>query len=450
MHISIGVIVLSLVAQALSIDASAQEPAPQQREFVVTAYYSPLPGQCCYVKGSFEADKILNGNGTHGADGTPVYPGMIAAPSSYPFGTRIKLEGIGVVTVHDRGGAIQSEETGDRLDLWFGHGEEGLARALAFGKQRVRGTVYAVGTAQPKESMNLASFTAPIESLNRYSVARSAGVVPQPQFGERGLTVAGIQEKLKQAGYFVHDVTGFYGDVTKAAIRAFYADMRLDGDGSMLTQTGSAFLAAAVSVKYHDETVPFVDAQSSEADVAEARRLLRHLGYYRGRTTGPYDARLASAVVAFQKDHGLIADDRSPGAGRIGPVTRGAIARRMRDERVRLAAKRFLLVTRIRSVLSERGLLPSGFAAHGAKGDAIASLQRTLAAAGFFDVTDVSGFFGPVTRDAVLRYQLAKKVVQSPSDPGAGTIGPSTLELLREEQVVSAYKRVRGGGWEAL
>lgn len=65
-----------------------------EKNFTITAYYSPLPDQCCYVRGSFEADKVLNGAGIHGADGTNVYPGMIAAPASYPFGTRVELPGM--------------------------------------------------------------------------------------------------------------------------------------------------------------------------------------------------------------------------------------------------------------------------------------------------------------------------------------------------------------------
>ena len=31
---------------------------PFEYEFLVTAYYSPLPGQCCYVKGGLTADRI--------------------------------------------------------------------------------------------------------------------------------------------------------------------------------------------------------------------------------------------------------------------------------------------------------------------------------------------------------------------------------------------------------
>lgn len=70
--------------------------AETTQTFIVTAYYSPAPGQSFYLKGNYEAEKRLNGNGTHGASGTPVFTGMIAAPKSYDFGTQIFFEGLGV------------------------------------------------------------------------------------------------------------------------------------------------------------------------------------------------------------------------------------------------------------------------------------------------------------------------------------------------------------------
>ena len=80
--------------------------ATETRDFVVTAYYSPMPNQSFYLRGNYEAEKRLNGNGTHGASGKPVFTGMLAAPSSYSFGTRIEFDGLGVGIVEDRGGAI--------------------------------------------------------------------------------------------------------------------------------------------------------------------------------------------------------------------------------------------------------------------------------------------------------------------------------------------------------
>src|SRR3989338_7224095 len=113
--------------------ADSHDACDREQEFLVTAYYSPLPDQTRYYLGSYEADIAFNGRGIAVNDGTAVYPGMIAAPPEYAFGTRIALPDVGVVgTVHDRGGRIVVEGNGvHRIDLWMGRGEEGLARALA-------------------------------------------------------------------------------------------------------------------------------------------------------------------------------------------------------------------------------------------------------------------------------------------------------------------------------
>jgi 3D (Asp-Asp-Asp) domain-containing protein len=52
------------------------------------------------------------------ADGTyaPGFKGRLAsAPKDIPFGTKLWVEGVGLVEVHDRGGAIK----GRRLELFF-------------------------------------------------------------------------------------------------------------------------------------------------------------------------------------------------------------------------------------------------------------------------------------------------------------------------------------------
>jgi len=114
--------------------------------FQVSAYYSPLPNQEAYVSGSYANDLRMNGNGTHGADGTPVYVGMISAPSRYAFGTKIFIPGLGVGTVHDRGGAIYATKNYHRLDIWMGYGDDGRKRALQWGRQMVEGEIVASNT----------------------------------------------------------------------------------------------------------------------------------------------------------------------------------------------------------------------------------------------------------------------------------------------------------------
>jgi 3D (Asp-Asp-Asp) domain-containing protein len=65
------------------------------------------------------------------ADGTyaPGFKGRLAsAPKEIPFGTKLWVAGVGVVEVHDRGGAIK----GRRLELFF----QKYNAALQWGVQR--------------------------------------------------------------------------------------------------------------------------------------------------------------------------------------------------------------------------------------------------------------------------------------------------------------------------
>ena len=85
--ISANVAILSFISFPFGLlnQARAKEidvPDYYVETFIISAYYSPVVEQMKYVTGSYEGDIYLNGGGVHGADGTPVYPGMIAAPKN--------------------------------------------------------------------------------------------------------------------------------------------------------------------------------------------------------------------------------------------------------------------------------------------------------------------------------------------------------------------------------
>jgi len=115
-------------------------------KFKVTAYYSPVPGQEAYYRGNIKDEKILNGNGTHGASWRAVYNGMLAAPWNYSFGTKIYFPEYGVWQVDDRWWAILEkwerwDATETRIDIYAWKGDKGLQRALSFWVQYTYGYV---------------------------------------------------------------------------------------------------------------------------------------------------------------------------------------------------------------------------------------------------------------------------------------------------------------------
>jgi len=87
----------------------------------ITAY---CPGACCCGKWA-DPSTVLRAGGRVFADGTPVEGQAlkaVAAPEEIPLGTILYLEGVGPVTVRDRGGAI----TGQRIDLFHATHDDAL------------------------------------------------------------------------------------------------------------------------------------------------------------------------------------------------------------------------------------------------------------------------------------------------------------------------------------
>lgn len=445
-----SLVAVSILAPAIAVAADTTG-TPYEQDFILTAYYSPLPNQCCYVKGSEIADKELNGNGTHGADGTEVYPGMIAAPASYAFGTRIILPGIGTMTVHDRGGAIQEMDHADRLDVWAGYGEEGLARALAFGVKHIHGTVYPPASKRPEESMNLAALPSPLDQLKPYIVADAGLLDMHPEAGDRGLSVRLLQQYLKDAGVFTAQATGLFGNDTQKALATFQQQYGLNGDGSILDEKTAAYLLVVSSMDAKkQDPVSFIGKESNKSDIQSAQRLMRYLGYYRGRTDGKYSDTLFSSILKYQQEQKLVGDAASPGAGRIGPLTRGKLLTEWRKHQVAARVEQMLAMKRIGDLLAKRGEIVSAFLSVGQHGKSVKSVQEFLAAQGFFEKKKVNGNFGELTKAAVIAYQKDRGLIKTDKETGAGMIGPLTLRTMRTEQVQALYRLVRAEGWGSL
>ena len=444
-----GLITIALPYNVLGDPLQKTEPYTQ--EFVLTAYYSPLPNQCCYVKGGEHIDKVLNGQGIQAADGTPVYPGMIAAPSTYPFGTIVNLPGLGTFEVHDRGGAINELGNGKhRLDIWMGHGEEGLARALAFGLQSVTGTVYPNGTDRPEVSFDMSSIPAPIQQLQNYLVEKDNLLALKPKAGDKGLSVYLLQDYLRKTGYMNSGATGFFGEETKKSWYAFLKDYQL-AITDVLSEKSAAYLLGAHRRQGAKEPfVGYVDSGSSKEEVIQAQRILRFLGYYKGRTNGEYDDNVRRSILKFQQDYGLVGTESDPGAGRIGPITKKSIEREWNRRIVASHADRYLDLHTIDETLEKKGNRIEQFLGEEYNGGQVRLLQQALADLGFFDAQKINGNFGGLTKEAVTKYQLDRGIITTRSDTGAGYVGPSTLQSLRKDQRNILYGVVRANGWNAL
>lgn len=351
------------------------------KTFTISAYYSPLPCQEKYVTGTYKGDIRLNGNGTNGADGTPVYPGMIAAPSSYAFGTKMYIPGVGTVAVHDRGGAIVENDgingVHDRLDIWMGYGDIGLQRALNWGKRNVEVTVYGVNNSIAEEIL-----------LEGYSPSEAVA---------------------KDCSYEEEREPEIY-DVTDHIEVAPKEELEVDEE-----------LDVELSEQFYS-TLQFGDQGDA---VITLQKELNLLNYYKGDLHGIYDDVTKHAVFKFQQSQGLVADAASWGAGVFGPKTKARL-----NEIISARNYTNVLVAKTTKEKEEGNKYLSSEMDYGLVSADVNKLQEFLKDQGYFFGVLTTEYFGPQTQQALLAFQLDQEIISSADDPGAGRVGPSTLDAI--------------------
>lgn len=357
--------------------------------FVVTAYYSPLPNQKYYFKGSYEADMKLNGRWIAGASGKPVFPWMFAAPKSYNFGTKIYIEWIWVGEVADRWWAIVStdprESRGysyDRIDIWMGHWEEWLARALAFWKQTLKG--YVLADSSTEVSINLNSIPAPLWVLARYEVKNTPSQIVSTQNTPVQVTPATQPQPL----------------ISRLQVNPI---------------------------------------NSKTEDVKKLQTLFTEMGMYNGEIDGKYES-IRPVFIAYQSYRWIISGKESKEAGYFGDKTTAqlnkdyalVLARKQEQEKIeaQLAQIKKSVDTRVQAHINTIGN-PKVWDVW----EHVRNLQKTLKTLGYFKVADTA-IFGDTTKNSLVKYQIDKGIITSEKDAGAGVFWPKTKETLKSELAV--------------
>lgn len=391
---------------------------PYKKTFTISAYYSPLLDQQHYYTGTYESEVRLEGEGVHAADGTQVYPGMAAASKDFAFGTKMEIPGFGIVGVHDRGGAIK----GDRLDIWVGSGEEGLARALGWGMRTLEVTVYGKDDSL-KEAVNFDGI--PLANLTRLTV--STPIQEGLSEGDQGPEVAELQYVLKRLGFLGADATGFFDKETVEALIQFQQKTGIiteatDSDAGTFGPRSKAATSEMLMKQNQELFAKLPKSHLKRGDRSEAVKnlqiILRGYGFLSGPAGDVFDSETFEALLRFQLDAGVIERREDHGAGFYGPKTLSALESFLQNQPV------FFKTTK------SREFFPDALA-RGDRGSEVVNLQLMLKSLNFLGVSE-TGYFGKTTEHAVFKFQQALGIVVDEKTPGAGVAGPQTLSKLRE------------------
>jgi peptidoglycan hydrolase-like protein with peptidoglycan-binding domain/3D (Asp-Asp-Asp) domain-containing protein len=332
---------------------------PRKQTFIISAYYSPIQGQNKYVTGSYSGDIKLNGGGVHGADGSNVYPGMVAAPKGYAFGTKLEIPGVGTVAVHDRGGAIvHSGERGnsyDRLDIWMGYGDAGLKRALKWGKRTLECTNYGVnpdinenvyleGYSESEKIVvkNTLTFDNQTDSSQKQVTQENQNMTfgKTLAYGMVNEDVSKVKVALKNLNYYDGEINTVFDSATLAAVKKFQVNEKIVSDendygaGYIGPKTLKVLSSKINVATAHAADNAFVPKSGLVADLkpGDKGENVRHLQEELNKLnllgvdpTGNYGDVTEHAVFKFQQINKLAGDENSTGAGILGPKTRNTM-----------------------------------------------------------------------------------------------------------------------------
>jgi len=281
-----------------------------EKTFTITSYYSPIAGQKIYLTGTMEGDQYINGGGVKGADRTLVYEGMLAAPPHYEFGTKIDCPPFFSGEVHDRGGAIvkagSRNNAHDRIDVWAGPGEEGLKKALFWGKRTLTCTVYSPDVEGQEQYVRLP------ESQMSLAMLRSLRASP---------SLTRYENLLANLGYNSADKASWIAFQLRYGMVKSVKDP-LAGTIGPNTRAKLETIARAMEKNLPEENLQL---GATGEKVRTLQAALIDLKYLKGKSTGRFGEQTKEALVHFQLDEKLITDRKHPAAGYVGPGTVSAI-----------------------------------------------------------------------------------------------------------------------------
>ena len=187
-------------------------------------------------------------------------------------------------------------------------------------------------------------------------------------------------------------VTGYFGDVTEAAVKKMQENNGLSADGKVGIMT--------TELLYSGEAKPNLISYGEKSDIVlAAQERLKELGYLTTTPDGTYGNDTMAAVKQFQSRNDLVVD------GYLGPSTR--------------------------DVLNSSSAVSNGLIL-GDSGDTVKRVQELLIKYGYLTSGSNTGYFGDATEAAVKSFQRNNGL-------GAdGNVGVRTMSKLTSSDVVKA------------
>ena len=216
------------------------------------------------------------------------------------------------------------------------------------------------------------------------------------KLGFQGDDITKIQYRLYNLGYLTESrqINGTFDQDTETAVKKLQEVNKLTIDGTVGQATNDLL--------YSDEVKANIIALGEQSDIVKKyQNRLIALGYLSGEADGNFGLSTQNAIRAFQSRNDQVVD------GYLGPDTR--------------------------SLMDSENAKPFGMRL-GEQSDDVKNMQNLLVKYGYLSQDKASGYFGELTKDAVIAFQSVNGLGTD------GTAGAKTLQLLQSGTAKSKPK----------
>ena len=219
------------------------------------------------------------------------------------------------------------------------------------------------------------------------------------KLGFQGDDITKIQYRLYNLGYLTESgqINGNFDAATDTAVKKMQEVNHLTIDGTVGQAT--------INLLYSDEVKANIIALGEHSDIVKKyQNRLIALGYLSGEADGNFGLSTQNAIRAFQSRNDQVVD------GYLGPDTR--------------------------NILDSDSAKPFGMRL-GEQSSDVQNMQKLLVKCGYLSSDKASGYFGELTKEAVLSFQRTNGLAAD------GTAGAKTLQVLQSGSAKSKPKRSR-------
>ena len=216
------------------------------------------------------------------------------------------------------------------------------------------------------------------------------------KLGFQGDDITKIQYRLYNLGYLTESrqINGTFDQDTETAVKKLQEVNKLTIDGTVGQATNDLL--------YSDEVKANIIALGEQSDIVKKyQNRLIALGYLSGEADGNFGLSTQNAIRAFQSRNDQVVD------GYLGPDTR--------------------------NLMDSDNAKPFGMRL-GEQSDDVKNMQNLLVKYGYLSRDKASGYFGELTKEAVVAFQSVNGLGTE------GTVGAKTLQLLQSGSAKSKPK----------